>query len=91
MCIPDLLASLSPGSRDVDSHQRKEVRVMNDATLRRRIVVLVIATLLSVMAASATAAVSADGAAAQNFNIGAAAAAVQGAQAGFGQANQGAF
>jgi hypothetical protein len=29
---------------------------MNDATLRRRIVVLVIATLLSVMAASATAA-----------------------------------
>jgi hypothetical protein len=34
---------------------------MNDATLRRRIVVLVIATLLSAMAASATAAVSADG------------------------------
>jgi predicted metal-dependent hydrolase len=82
VCIPDLLASLSPGSRDVDSHQRKEVRVMNDATLRRRIVVLVIATLLSVMAASATAAVSADGAAAL---------AVQGAQAGFGQANQGTF
>ena len=27
----------------------------------------------------------------QNFNIGAAAAAVQGAQAGFGQANQGVF
>ena len=27
----------------------------------------------------------------QNFNVGAAAAAVQGAQAGFGQANQGAF
>jgi hypothetical protein len=27
----------------------------------------------------------------QNFNIGAAAVAVQGAQAGFGQANQGAF
>jgi hypothetical protein len=83
VCIPDLLASLSLGSRDVDSHQRKEVvRVMNDATLRRKIVVLVIATLLSAMAASATAAVSADGAAAL---------AVQGAQAGFGQANQGTF
>ena len=59
--------------------------------LRSRIVVLVIAALLSVAGASAMAAVSADGAAAQNFNIGAAAAAVQGAQAGFGQANQGTF
>jgi hypothetical protein len=64
---------------------------MNEVTLRRRIVALVIAALLSVAVASATAAVSADGAAAQNFNIGAAAAAVQGAQAGFGQANQGIF
>jgi hypothetical protein len=50
--------------------------------LRSRIVALVIAALLSVAGASATVAALADDAHA---------AAVQGAQAGFGQANQGTF
>jgi hypothetical protein len=51
--------------------------------LKMRIVVLVLAPLLSVAGASVTAAASADEAEA--------AVAVQGAQAGIGQANQGTF
>ncbi len=51
---------------------------MHDTALRRRIVVLVIAAILSVAGASAIAAFSAEGAAAQvDINIGAAAAALQ--------------
>jgi hypothetical protein len=53
-------------------------RMKEEMALRRRIATLVVTALLSVAGASVTAAASAD----------AAQAAVQGAQAGFGQANQ---
>jgi hypothetical protein len=67
---------------------------MNEVALRSRIVGLVIAALLSVAGASATAAVSADDAQALMMDDGAegyAVGALQDAQAGFGQANQGTF